>query len=145
MAEHGASLADLLGRLFAAVHPPGRGPYTNREVVTAIAATGGPGITVQYLSQLRNGERTNPTKDVMEGLARFFDVPAAYFFDSEQSTKIAEDLEFLALLRDAGVREMALRAVGLTPRSKASITAMIEHIRALEGLDEGESPDEPEA
>jgi len=52
----------------------------------------------------------------------------------------------LAALRDAGVRRVALRAAGLSPKSLSAIQVIVEQARELEGLGEG-MPDihDPEA
>jgi transcriptional regulator with XRE-family HTH domain len=138
--KHGSSaLADRLNRLFETVHPPGRGPYSNEEVARAIRAEGGD-ISRAYLSYLRNGDRDNPTLQHLEALARFFGVPAAYFFDDNVTAETDAQLEIVAALRDAGVRSVAMRVAGLSPKGLLAVTAMIEEVRALEGLPR-ESPD----
>jgi transcriptional regulator with XRE-family HTH domain len=137
MAESGPSnatgLASRLNHLFETVHPPGRGPYSNEEVARAIRAQGGD-ISRAYLSYLRNGDRANPTLQHMQALARFFGVTPAYFFDDDVAAKVDAQLELAVALRDAGVRAVALRAAGLSPRGLHAVTAMIEEVRSLEGL-----------
>jgi transcriptional regulator with XRE-family HTH domain len=128
-----SALADRLNRLFETVHPPGRGPYSNEEAARAIRAEGGD-ISRAYLSYLRNGTRDNPTLQHLEALARFFDVPAAYFFDEGIAAETDAQLEILAALRDAGIRSVALRVAGLSPKGLHAVIAMIEEVRALEGL-----------
>src|SRR5690348_12539136 len=84
MAERSAgreSFASKLNRLFEIVVPPGRGPYTDTEVSTALSAAGIKGVSHSYLRYLRRGERDNPSLATIQALARFFGVPAAYFFD----------------------------------------------------------------
>jgi transcriptional regulator with XRE-family HTH domain len=127
------ALAARLNRLFETVHPPGRGPYSNEEVARAIRAEGGD-ISRAYLSYLRNGDRDNPTLQHLESLARFFGVSAAYFFDDGVAAETEAQLEIVAALRDTGIRSIALRAAGLSPRGLHAVSAMIEEVRALEGL-----------
>ncbi|SDJ00147.1 hypothetical protein SAMN05444157_1216 [Frankineae bacterium MT45] len=128
------ALADRIGHLFEVIHPAQRGPFSYKEVSDAIEAAGGPTISATYLWQLRKGIRDNPTKSHLEALARFFGVPVVYFFDDEAAAGIEEQLNLLAALRDAGVQQVALRAVGLSDRSLAAIQTMIEQARQLEGL-----------
>ncbi|MFJ9694032.1 XRE family transcriptional regulator [Kitasatospora sp. NPDC101183] len=132
------SLAERLDRLFRTVHPAGRDEYTYEEVATAIRESGTT-ISHTYVWQLRKGVRDNPTMRHLEGLAKFFGVPASYFLD-EDVTAIDAQLQLLAALRDAPVRTIALRASGLSPSGLAAIQAMVEHARTLEGL-----PDDPAA
>lgn len=128
----GPSLADRLDHLFRTVRQPGGDQYTHEEVAEAIRARG---VTIShtYVWQLRTGLRENPTKRHLEALAEFFGVPAAYFLDDDVE-HINAQLDLLAALRDGGVRSMALRAIGLSPRSLDAIRGMIEHARQIEGL-----------
>jgi len=127
------TLAEKLDRLFQTVHPAD-GEYTHEEVASAIREAGGPTISATYLWQLRKGLRDNPTMRHLEALSEFFGVPPAYFFDDEVSARIDVELSLLASLRDAKVRQVALRASGLSAESIEAIVDMIERVRKLEGL-----------
>jgi transcriptional regulator with XRE-family HTH domain len=129
-----ATLADRLDRLFVTVHPKGRGPYSYEEVASGIRRQGGPTISASYIWQLRTGAKDNPTKRHLEALSGFFGVKPAYFFDDEESERIAAELDALAAMRDAGVRSVALRASGLSDKSLKIISEFIERARELEGL-----------
>ncbi|MER5808241.1 helix-turn-helix domain-containing protein [Streptomyces sp. NPDC002033] len=129
------SLADKLNHLFAHVVPAGRGPYSVEDVARAITAEGIP-ISGSYIWLLRKGQRDNPTLRHLEGLAKFFGVPAAYFFDDEVAESIGAELALLMALRDAQVRRVALRTAGLSEKSLRSINDVIERVRELEGLPE---------
>jgi transcriptional regulator with XRE-family HTH domain len=129
------SLADKIDRLFAVVRPT-RGEYTHEQVAKAIEERGGPTISASYLWQLRRGLRDNPTKKHLEALAGFFGVPPSYFFDQEESERIDAELDLLAALRDASVRQVALRASGLSAQTLRAITEMIDRARQIEGLDD---------
>ena len=136
------SLAGKVDRLFRTVRPSGRGEYTYQEVAEALRERGGPTISATYVWQLRKGIRDNPTKKHLEALADFFGVPPAYFFDDEAAARIQAELSLLAALRDASVRNVALRARGLSPQSLDAITDMIERVRQLEGLPENGDKDD---
>jgi transcriptional regulator with XRE-family HTH domain len=128
------TLAGKLDHLFRTVHPGARGEYTFEEVASAIRDRGGPTISATYIWQLRKGIRDNPTKRHLEALAGFFGVPPAYFFDDAAAERIEAELELLSALRDAPIRQIALRAAGLSPKSLGAITEMVERVRELEGL-----------
>ena len=134
----GQSLASKLDRLFRTIHPAGRGEYTPDEVAAEIRSRGGPTISSTYLYMLRKGERDNPTKKHLEALADFFGVPAGYFFDDATAARVESELDALIALRDSPVREIALRAAGLSAQSLATIREVVERVRQLEGL-----PDDP--
>ena len=116
-----STLAGKIDRLFHVVRRPDREQYSNEEVARACREATGESFSTTYLWQLRTGRRDNPTKRHLEALAGFFGVPPAYFFDDEQSTKIAEELALLGALRDAGVRDVALRAVTLSAEDRKSV------------------------
>src|SRR5919197_447545 len=128
------TLAEKLDRLFRAVHPPGGGEYTYREVAAALARTGRPTISASYVWHLRTGLRDNPTKRHLEALAEFFGVPPAYFFDDEASARIGAELELALALRDPVLRRMAVRASGLSHESLVALAEMVERVRQLEGV-----------
>ncbi|MFJ9952650.1 XRE family transcriptional regulator [Kitasatospora sp. NPDC091207] len=127
-----STLAAKLDRLFDVVRRPDREQYTHEEVARACREATGESFSATYLWQLRTGRRDNPTKRHLEALAQFFQVPPTYFFDDRQSARIAEELALLGALRDAGVRDVALRAVALSPEGLGTISDMIEAIARRE-------------
>jgi transcriptional regulator with XRE-family HTH domain len=128
------TLADKLDRLFRTVRPRDGGEFTFEEVAEGIRRRGGPTVSATYVWQLRKGLRDNPTKKHLEALADFFGVAPSYFFDDGAAVRIDRELQLLAALRDAGVRQLALRARGLSPESLTTIASMIERVRQLEGV-----------
>jgi transcriptional regulator with XRE-family HTH domain len=127
-------LAAKVDHLFRTVRPRLGGEYSFEDVAEAIRAKGGPTISATYLWQLRKGKRDNPTKRHLEALAGFFGVPPAYFFDDAEAERIDAQLALLDALRDAPVRQIALRASGLSPKSLETIAEMVDRVRELEGL-----------
>jgi transcriptional regulator with XRE-family HTH domain len=128
------TLAEKLDHLFTAVRPRDKSEYSYRDVAAGIEAAGRTTISASYIHQLRTGGRDNPTKKHLEALADFFSVPAAYFLDDTQATHIDEQLSLSAALRDPGVRNVALRAAGLSDRSLDMIDTVIDYTRHAEGL-----------
>ncbi|MFF3322713.1 XRE family transcriptional regulator [Streptomyces sp. NPDC002889] len=140
--EPGRSLADKLNHLFTSMIPAGRGPYSNEEVARAISVDGVP-ISGSYIWLLRKGQRDNPTLRHVEGMARFFGVPPAYFFDDQVTATVNAELDLLVALRDTQVQHVALRTAGLSHKSLRSINEVIERVRELEGL--APDPGSPDA
>jgi transcriptional regulator with XRE-family HTH domain len=134
------TLAHKIDHLFRAVHPRGRGEYTLEEVVEGIRQRGGPTISVAYLWQLRRGLKDNPTKHHLQALSDFFGVSPAYFFDDDASTRIDAQLDLLMTLRDASIRNIALRASGISEQSLRMITDIIENVRRMEHLPDPDAP-----
>jgi ESX-1-secreted protein regulator len=118
--------------LFQVVRRPDREQYSHEDVAGSCREATGESFSATYLWQLRTGRRDNPTKRHLEALAAFFQVPPAYFFDDAQGAAIAEELDLLAALRDTGVRDVALRAVTLSPEGLGTIHDLIDVIARRE-------------
>jgi transcriptional regulator with XRE-family HTH domain len=128
-------LAERLDHLFRVAHPKDRGPYTPAEAADAInEAAGDKVVSGTYLWLLRTGQRDNPTMKHLIAIARFFGVPPTYFFPDDAMQQDALPAGLAAALSDDKVREMALRAAGLSDRSLKAITDMIDSARTVEGL-----------
>jgi transcriptional regulator with XRE-family HTH domain len=139
-AAHGL-IAQRLDHLFERVHPPGRGPYSLREVVDAINEDAGAKlISAAYLSQLRTGQRTEPSHSRLAAIAKFFGVDIRYFSENETARATDEQLELLAAMRDSGVRAVAIRAAGLSDTALEAVKALIDNARRLEGLEGVDGP-----
>ena len=128
------TFAARLNRLFDTVYPPGRGAHTSAEVIAALKAEG---ITMSapYLSQLRSGNRTNPSSATMAALANFFRIKPAYFTDDDYYAKLDKELSWLATMRDDGVRRIALSAVGLSAQAQQDLVERVNELRRAEHLD----------
>src|ERR1700739_2121655 len=128
------TFAARLNRLFDTVYPPGRGPHTSAEVIAALKAEG---ITMSapYLSQLRSGNRTNPSSATMAALANFFRIRPAYFTDDEYYEKLDKELSWLLVIRDEGVRRIALRVSGLAHGAQEDIVHHADELRRKEHLE----------
>src|ERR1700677_1500413 len=128
------TFAARLNRLFDTVYPPGRGPHTSAEVISALK---GEGITMSapYLSQLRSGNRTNPSSATMAALANFFRIRPAFFTDDEYYEKLDKELSWLLVIRDEGVRRIALRVSGLSHEAQQDIVHRADELRRKEHLD----------
>jgi transcriptional regulator with XRE-family HTH domain len=130
----GTTFAARLNRLFDTVYPPGRRPHTSAEMIAALKAEG---ITMSapYLSQLRSGNRTNPSAATMKAVANFFRIRPEYFTDDDYFEELNRELTWLAQMRDDGVRRIAARTVGLSPHAQQKIVEQVDELRRLEHLD----------
>jgi transcriptional regulator with XRE-family HTH domain len=127
----GVTFADRLNKLFEVVHPPGRGPHTSAEVISALQAEG-LRVSAPYLSQLRTGQRTNPSADVMAAIARFFRIDPRYFTNDDQFLRLNRELEWLSTTRDEGVRAVARHIAGLSDTSIATLIRHADELRRQE-------------
>ncbi len=128
-------LAANLNRLFETVpRADGGGLYTNEAAAGALAALGVQ-VSAQHLWLLRSGKRDNPSFRLLDATARLFGVPLAYFSDPDVEATVSAELAALAALRDSGVKALMTRAHGVSPQNMASLSAILEQIRQMEGLD----------
>jgi transcriptional regulator with XRE-family HTH domain len=131
-----AMIAERLTRLIDTVHPPGR-RYSVREIAEKINTKAGRQvISHTYVNDLQRGNGIDPTIGRLKALAEFFGVSLLYFFDDDVARRTDQQLDGLAALRDQGVVSLALRSNGLSEKSLAAISSMIDGARVLEGLPE---------
>jgi transcriptional regulator with XRE-family HTH domain len=135
-------IAERLDHLIATVHEPGRGPYTLREISDGVREATGEVVSVQYLSQLRLGQRTSPGYSKLKAVADFFGVDVRYFSDDLTAGQTDEQLEVVAAMRDANVRNLALRAAGVSEKSLKAVRALLDSVREMEGLEPADPPGE---
>jgi transcriptional regulator with XRE-family HTH domain len=138
-----AHFQSRLDHLFQTFVAADGGEYTYRQVADGIERLVGYKTSPSYLQVLRTGVKVNPSIKHLHGLCAFFGVPIEYFFDDHVAGQLDVQLELVASLRDPAVRELATRAVGLSPQALATLTRIVEHARSLEGLEtsaNGEAP-----
>jgi transcriptional regulator with XRE-family HTH domain len=129
-----SELSVKLNKLFDTMRKPSNPPLSNAAAAEAITKQTGVSISPAYIWQLRTGVKTNPTVQHLRAIADFFGVPASYLIDRDPDPGIDAQLDLLQALRDSGVRDLAMRAHGLTPESLNSVASMVDHVRGLERL-----------
>jgi len=133
-------LAERLNHLFASTASLRGRCASNNEVAADIKAAH-PEVRVSgaYLSALRSGKRSQPSVKLLRALADYFNVSMSYFTEPHHSDATAptadrDTAELAAQLNELGVRRIALRAVGLNQDSLSTVTAVLDHVRKLQGL-----------
>jgi transcriptional regulator with XRE-family HTH domain len=123
------SLADKVNWLIEQAHPAGRGPLSNAEACFLIHKVTGEEISVTTLWKLRNGQQKNPQLRVIQALSTTFGVQPAFFFDDYDEEKLGllqDQVELLALVRDAGITSAEFRAVlGMDAEARKTVTGLI--------------------
>ncbi|MDD4866099.1 MAG: helix-turn-helix domain-containing protein [Mycobacterium sp.] len=127
-------LSVKLNKLFEIMRKPSEPPLSNAAAAEAITKQTGVSISPAYLWQLRNGLKDNPTVHHLRAIAEFFGVAPSYLIDPGIDPQIDAELNLLQAFRDSGVRDLAMRASGLTPQAINSLAAMVDHARRLEQL-----------
>jgi transcriptional regulator with XRE-family HTH domain len=137
------SLADKVNWLIDKARPTGRGPYTNAELAGLIERTTGERVSYTTIWKLRNGQAANPQMKLVEAMARTFGVPPGFFFndfDDGQAGLLHEQVELLALVRNARVSSAQLRVIlGWSTEIRQAVIHLISTLTALH-LDRNESP-----
>ncbi|UUV36012.1 XRE family transcriptional regulator [Amycolatopsis roodepoortensis] len=146
------TLAAKLNDLFATKKRPDGKEYSNEQVAEFIVAGGYARTASQsYIWGLRNGTKTNPTKSYLEGLAAFFEVPVAYFFDDDNELvrQVDQQLEALkaerarmaSLSGDEEIQLLAMRAGQLSPERLKLVKDMLELVYQQERAERPTPPD----
>lgn len=119
----GARLNHLLGT----VPSPNGSLWSHAQLSAALTESGTP-ATPSYISQLRNGKKDNPTVKTVEGLARLFGVPVAYFHDDEVADKFNANIADLIEIREAAGLNSLFRGLTAPDRKvvESLITALLE-------------------
>jgi ESX-1-secreted protein regulator len=124
------TLADKVNWLIERAHPAGRGPYSNNEVAELIKDVTGEDVSYTTIWKLRNGQAKNPQMRLIEALAKTFGVPPAFFFDDydeKQAGLLQEQVELLALVRDAHINTAQLRTIlSLSDEARQAVADLIE-------------------
>lgn len=148
-ARTGQTLAAKLNHLFATRLRPEGKEYSNEQVATAILATKSvKTLSQSYIWQLRNGVKDNPTVRHLQGLANFFEVPVAYFFDDDVSDRVDQQLEEIRAARDqltelaasSELQLLAMRAGELSPARRQQVIDLLDVVYRLEQAERGDHP-----
>ncbi|MET8768448.1 MULTISPECIES: hypothetical protein [unclassified Streptomyces] len=130
----GAPFHERLNYLFDRVRPPGGKEFSNAHVAREISSYSNEvSITGAYIGQLRRGEKT-PTIKLPPLFARFFGVKPRFFFEDEERQNVTEQFELLRKLTQAGVKQIALRAIGLSSKGRGEVMKKLDAVREEEGL-----------
>jgi transcriptional regulator with XRE-family HTH domain len=130
------TLAEKVSWLIETAHPADRGPYSISEVCFLIHKATGEQVSHTTIWKLANGQSRNPSKRLIELLAKTFGVPPAFFFDDydeEQLGLLKEQVELLTLIRDAKITSAELRALlGLNTEGRQAVTNAIQRTARTE-------------
>ncbi|MER7110102.1 helix-turn-helix transcriptional regulator [Streptomyces sp. NPDC000229] len=125
---------ERLTTLITAVYPDERRRPGYTKLAQEIREVTGRAISGTYLWELATGKKSNVTLDHLEALAEFFGVPVEYFVNDGVARKVNAQLALASALGDAQVRNLALRANGLSPASLDALLTMVDEVRRLQGL-----------
>jgi transcriptional regulator with XRE-family HTH domain len=137
------TLAEKVNWLIEQAHPADRGPLSNADVCRQVLKVTGEEISVTTIWKLRNGQQTNPQMRVVQALATTFGVEPAFFFEDYDEDKLGllqDQVELLALIRDAGITSAEFRAIlGMDAKGRSALASLIGRAARAEA-DQGETP-----
>jgi transcriptional regulator with XRE-family HTH domain len=139
------TLADKVNWLIEQAHPADRGPLSNADVCFLIHKVTGEEFSVTTIWKLRNGQQTNPQLRVIQALATTFGVEPAFFFEDYDEDKLGllrEQVELLALVRDAGITSTEFRAIlGMDAAGRRTLASLIGRAARAEAGTDDPGPD----
>lgn len=104
----------------------GGGKYAVSEVAAGV------GVSRQHLYDLLSGKKTRPAWDLVTRLAEFFGVSVVYFGNDEAAERYSQQLDLLAALGKADVKDIALRSGQLSPEHRGVLIGLLEQLQSLE-------------
>ncbi|SDY91053.1 hypothetical protein SAMN05421504_107409 [Amycolatopsis xylanica] len=127
-------LAGKINHLIAVRHPDTRRRPGYTRLAEEIRESTGARLSGTYLWELATGRKRNPTVDQVAVLASYFGVPAEYFLNDEVADRVNAQISLASALRNAKVRDIALRADGLAPQTLDTILAIVTEARKVQQL-----------
>ena len=139
------TLADKVNWLIDQAHPADGGALSNADVCRLILKVTGEEVSVTTIWKLRNGQQANPQMRVVQALATTFGVQPAFFFEDYDEAKLGllqDQVELLALVRDAGITSAELRAIlGMDAASRTALASLIGRAARAAASDREETPE----
>ncbi|MGK5521942.1 hypothetical protein ACSNN9_21660 [Micromonospora sp. URMC 107] len=132
---------ERLNRLFDERRDAAGKPYTNARVVQLVNGSGLATVTEAYMSNLRHGKGPEPRLNLVEAIARAFEVPTTYFLaspgnDSDVEAQLralvadnpalADQVELLLTMAQVGVTRIGARGTQFTDRGRRALTRLIQ-------------------
>ncbi len=116
------------------------GRMSNRTLAFQVTQAGHP-VSATYLSQLRSGNRENPSPALVEAVARVLAVESAQLNGGGGSDPVPEDEVVAAAVTDPVLRRLLATAAGLSAASVELLSNMAGRLRVAEGRAAGTTAD----
>ncbi|MFJ4912916.1 hypothetical protein [Streptomyces sp. NPDC088726] len=133
------NFGERLRTLIASTYPDERKRPGYARLAKEIREKTGGAISGTYLWELATDKKSNVTLEQLDVLAKFFGVPPEYFINSQVYERVNAQLEMASALRDTRIRNIALRAEGLTPASLDALLTMVNEARRVQNLPDTEA------
>ncbi|MEU6559610.1 hypothetical protein [Nocardia nova] len=113
---------------------------SNRALAFRVTQAGHP-VSATYLSQLRSGNRENPSPALVETVARVLAVELALFNDGGRDDPVPGDEVIAAAVDDPALRRLLSTVAGLSSSSVELLSDMAGRLRVAEGRAPGTTAD----
>jgi transcriptional regulator with XRE-family HTH domain len=135
------TLADKISWLMEHANPGGRGPLSHQDVSYLMLEVAGEKYSANAVWRLKTGEQANPGYRVIQALAKVFGVDPGFFFDDYDAEKLGlvkDQVELLALIRDARITSVQFRALmKMDPEGREMFADMIRRVAIAEARVQG--------
>ena len=125
--------ADRLNDVIARWEQAHETRLTNRALAFRVTQAGHP-VSATYLSQLRSGNRENPSVELVETVARVLAVELTRFSDGGSEDPGVGDGALVSTVEDPALRRLLRTAAGLSSPSVRMLTDLAGKFRLAEGL-----------
>jgi transcriptional regulator with XRE-family HTH domain len=137
------TLADKISWLMERANPGGQGPLSAQDVSYLMLEVAGEKYSPNAVWRLATGDQANPGYRVIRALAKVFGVEPGFFFDDYDEQKLGlvkEQVELLALVRDAKITSVQFRALmGMDAEGREMFADMIRRVAIAEARVQGAS------
>ena len=118
------TLPEKIDWLFENLRRPDGKEYTYRDVESGTDKVGYR-VSAAYLCNLRKGKCDNPGWLVLRSLAQFFGVSVTYSYDGNLTSESLNNFKYEAMMQDADVEEITLRASKMGKAQRRSLLEMM--------------------
>jgi transcriptional regulator with XRE-family HTH domain len=122
------TLAELVNDLFQTHRRPDGREYTYKEVTVALDGV----VEPSHLSKLRTGKITNPGRETLLSLCRFFNIAPTYFFPELDALPRSSSRQPVAT--QVHSLRLALRSAGLQPEVEEKLEELIVALQQAKQL-----------
>jgi hypothetical protein len=121
------SVTDRLAALIRLAEPHGVQDPSDDQLARWMTQAGYP-VTSEALAAARTGGAADLSVELVEKLAGYFEVPAAFLTDAEVAAAMAPQLRLMRMLKDQQIRRIAMRASYLDASDRDRVADLIARL-----------------
>jgi transcriptional regulator with XRE-family HTH domain len=129
------TIPERLNYLWDLVRAPGGKEYSAAEVARRIQCDFGGEISSVYILKILSGERSRPTDQYLEMLARFFEQPLEFFLSPDPPDVDGAAVAGAIVLRSEAVQAMEQQVAKLPARQQQALNDIVDNLLKAERKD----------